>query len=197
MPAGQLRIVADSAVHVTAAMGRFRVAHPEVSLSLWTGNTADVMMRLRDYDAEIGVVGNLGHASDVDRVELGRAPIVAIAAHGLIPGEPAEIPFGDLPRWPLIFREPGSRTRARIERAAIEAGVDVMPAIEVEGREAMREVVATGAGIGFLSEAEFGHDSRLRKVALTGVDLGMSETLVALTARREVPAIRAFMNVLA
>ena len=72
-----------------------------------------------------------------------------------------------------------------------------MPAIEVEGREAMREVVATGAGIGFLSEAEFGHDSRLRKVALTGVDLGMSETLVALTARREVPAIRAFMNVLA
>ena len=193
---GQLRIVADSAIHVTAAIGRFRVAHPEVSLSLWTGNTADVMARLRNYDAEIGVVGNLGHASDVDRVELGRAPIVAIAAHGLIPGEPLEMPFRDLPRWPLIFREPGSRTRARIERAANETGVGLSPAIEVEGREAMREVVATGAGIGFLSEAEFGHDTRLRKVVLTGVDLGMSETLVALTARREVPVIRAFMKAL-
>ena len=115
------------------------------------------------------------------------------AAAGTRPGVPAAV---DLPCWPLIFREPGSRTRARIERAAIEAGVDVTPAIEVEGREAMREVVATSAGIGFLSEAEFGHDSRLRKVALTNVDLGMSETLVTLTARREVPAIRAFMKAL-
>ena len=193
---GQLRIVADSAIHVTAAIGRFRVAHPGVSLSLWTGNTADVMARLRNYDAEIGVVGNLGNDSDVDRVELGKTPIVAIAAHGLIPGEPAEMPFADLPRWPLIFREPGSRTRARIETAAEDVGVELTPAIEVEGREAMREVVATGAGIGFLSEAEFGHDSRLRKVALGGVDLGMSETLVTLTARREVPAIRAFMKAL-
>ena len=193
---GRLRIVADSAVHITAAIGRFRVAYPGVRLSLWTGNTAEVMARLRNYDAEIGVVGNLGKAGDVDRVELGRTPIVAIAAHGLIPGEPSEFPFRDLPRWPLVFREPGSRTRARLEAAAAKAGVALDPAIEVEGREAMREVVASGAGLGFLSEAEFGHDTRLRKVRLTGVDLGMAETLVTLSARRDVPAIRAFMKTL-
>ncbi|MEQ9056115.1 MAG: LysR substrate-binding domain-containing protein [Roseovarius confluentis] len=193
---GRLRIVADSAVHITPAIGRFRVAHPDVSLSLWTGNTEDVLARLRNYDAEVGVVGNLGRAADVDRVELGRTPIVAIAAHGLIPGEPAEIPFTDLPRWPLVFREPGSRRLARLEAVAAEAGVALRPVIEVEGREAMREVVASGAGLGFLSEAEFGHDARLRKVTLTGVDLGMTETLIALTARRDVPAIRAFMKAL-
>ena len=193
---GRLRIVADSAVHITPAIGRFRVAHPGVSLSLWTGNTEDVLARLRSYDAEVGVVGNLGRAADVDRVELGRTPIVAIAAHGLIPGEPRGIPFRDLPRWPLVFREPGSRTRARIEMAAADLGVNLRPVIEVEGREAMREVVASGAGIGFLSEAEFGHDMRLRKVAIGGVDLGMTETLVTLTARRDVPAIRAFMKAL-
>lgn len=191
---GRLRIVADSAVHITPAIGRFRVAYPDVSLSLWTGNTEDVLARLRNYEAEVGVVGNLGSALDVDRVELGRSPIVAIAAHGLLPGEPTEIPFADLPRWPLVLREPGSRTRARLEAVAAEAGVRLKPVIEVEGREAMREVVASGAGLGFLSEAEFGHDQRLRKVALAGVDVGMSETLISLTARRDVPAIRAFMN---
>ena len=191
---GQLRIVADSAVHVTAAIGRFRVAHPDVSLSLWTGNTAEVLSRLRNYDAEVGVVGNLGPAADVDRIELGRTPIVAIAAHGLIPGEPGAIPFSELPRWPLVFREPGSRTRAHLEASAVDAGIALKPAIEVEGREAMREVVASGAGLGFLSDAEFGHDARLRKVALTGIELGMTETLVTLAARRDVPAIRAFMK---
>lgn len=194
---GRLRIVADSAVHVTGAVGRFRVAHPGVRVSIWTGNTEEVLARLRNYDAEIGVVGNLGPAADLDRVELGEAAIVAVAAHGLIPGEPRGIDFRDLPRWPLIFREPGSRTRARLEAAAAEADVTLNPAIEVEGREAMREVVASGAGLGFLSEAEFGHDARLRKISLTGVDLGMSETLVTLTARRDVPQIRAFLKTLA
>lgn len=193
---GRLRIVADSAVHVTSAIGRFRVSHPDVALTLWTGNTEEVLARLRNYEAEIGIVGNLGPAHDMDRVELGRTPIVAIAAHGLLPGEPSSVPFVDLPRWPLVFREQGSRTRARIEAVAAETGVPLVPAIEVEGREAMREVVASGAGLGFLSEAEFGHDARLRKMVIDGVDLGMTETLVTLSARRDVPVIRAFLKAL-
>jgi len=194
---GQLRIVADSAVHITPAVGRFRVAHPGVTVSLWTGNTEDVLARLRRYEAEIGVVGNLGKSADLDRIELGHTPIIAIAARGMIPGNVSQLSFDDLPRWPLIFREPGSRTRARIEAAAKQLGVTLSPAIQVEGREAMREVVATGAGIGFLSDAEFGHDTRLRKLELTGVDLGMSETVVTLTARRDVAVIRAFLKSMA
>lgn len=197
VPSGQLRIVADSAAHVTPAIGRFRVAHPGVKVSLWTGNTQEVLARLRNYDAEIGVAGNLGATKDFDRVELERSPIVAIASHGLIPGNQNKIVFRDLVRWPLIFRESGSRTREHLEAASKAAGIDLAPAIEVEGREAMREVVATGAGIGFLSEAEFGHDRRLRKFGIAGVDLGMSETLVTLSARRDVPVIRAFLKVLA
>ena len=197
VPSGQLRIVADSAVHITPAIGRFRVAHPNVTISLWTGNTEEVLGRLRRYEAEIGVVGNLGKAQDFDRIELGQTPIVAIAARGMVPGDVSAIAFQDLPRWPLIFREPGSRTRAHLEHAAKNEGVVLEPTIQVEGREAMREVVATGAGLGFLSEAEFGNDSRLRMLRLTGVDLKMSETLINLTARRDVAAIRAFLKSMA
>lgn len=197
VPSGTLRIVADSAVHITPAIGRFRVAHPAVSVSLWSGNTQEVLARLRRYDAEIGVVGNLGAAPDLDRIDLGRTPLVAIAARGMVPGDVSAIAFRDLKRWPLVFREPGSRTRAQIEEAARRAGMMLTPVIQVEGRETLREVVATGAGIGFLSDAEFGHDTRLRKLALTGVDLGMTETLVTLTARHDVAVIRAFLKSMA
>ncbi len=193
---GRLRIVADSAVHITGAIGRFRVAHPHVSVSLWAGNTEDVLARLRSYDAEVGVVGNVGGASDFDGIPIGRSPIVAIAAHGLIPGEPSEFGMDELRKWPLVIREPGSRTRAQFEAAANDAGIDLSAAIEVEGREAMREVVASGAGLGFVSDAEFGHDPRLRKIAIRGVELVMTETLVTLRARREVPVIRAFLKAL-
>lgn len=58
----------------------------------------------------------------------------------------------------------------------------------------MREVVASGAGIGFVSEAEVGHDRRLRALPFEDADLGMSESLVTLSARRDVPLIRGFLK---
>lgn len=191
---GKLRIVADSAVHITGAIGRFRVAYPNVSISIWTGNTEDVLARLRSYDAEIGVVGNMTEAPDIDSFQIGKSPIVGIASHGLIPGEPRSLRFQDLEKWPIVIREPGSRTRAQLEAEAERAGVKLSAAIEVEGREAMREVVASGAGLGFVSDAEFGHDPRLRKIAIKDADLVMTETLVTLRARRDVPVIGAFLK---
>ena len=191
---GTLRIVADSALHITGAVGKFRALHPKVFVSIRTGNTEEVLARLRNYDAEVGVVGNMAPAPDLDLVDLGRTPVVAIAKKGLLPRGTASIRFADLANWPLIFREQGSRTRANLEEEERRQGVKLTPAIEVEGREAMREVVASGAGIGFVSEAEFGHDARLVAIAVEGIGLGMTEALVTLTARRDVPVIRAFLK---
>ena len=192
--AGTLRIVADSAHHVIGALSRFRAAHPDVFVSLRTGNSQEVLAALRNYDAEIGVVGSLSPAGDLETVELGATPITAIAAHGVLPVNTRSLTLNDLANWPLIFREQGSRTRQSIEQIAKLKGLDLRPVMEVDGREAMREVVASGAGIGFVSEAEFGNDNRLLQLALAGVDLRMTETLVYLTMRREVPVIRAFMR---
>ena len=189
--AGKLRIVADSVLHITGAVGHFRATYPRVFVSIHTGNTAEVLRQLRDYDAEIGVVGNIDPAPDLDLVDLGHSPIVAIARNGYLPDDSA-IRFGELADHPLVFREQGSRTRANLEDVARLNKVRLSPVIEVAGREAMREVVAAGAGIGFVSEAEFGHDSRLTLLPIKGMGLEMSESLVTLKARRDVPVIRAF-----
>ncbi|MEO9826378.1 MAG: LysR substrate-binding domain-containing protein [Paracoccaceae bacterium] len=187
---GKIRIIADSALHITEAIGKFRRDHPQVFLSLHTGNTEDVLQRLRNYEAEIGVVGSFEPAPDVDLVDLGLSPIVAITRKGYLKNK--TITLSDLQAYPLIFREQGSRTRANLETEARRHKVRLKPAIEVEGREAMREIVASGAGIGFLSEAEFGHDQRLVHFPIVGLGLSMSEAIVTLKARRDVPMIRAF-----
>jgi aminoethylphosphonate catabolism LysR family transcriptional regulator len=194
---GELRIVADSARHITAAVGRFRVAHPKVFISIRTGNSEDVLKRLRAYEAEIGVVGNLVRAADLDVHDLGETPIIAIAARGLLPHGSDSIGFDELPRWPLIFREAGSRTRRNLLDEAERRGMHLTPAIEVDGREALREVVASGAGLGFVSAAEFGNDPRLVRVPIRDLDVGMTETIISLAARRDVPVIRAFHRLLA
>lgn len=189
---GKLRIVADSALHITEAIGQFRATHPKVFVSIHSGNTDEVLQQLRNYEAEIGVIGNLDPAPDLDLVDLGRSPIVGIARKGYFSDAKAVLSLNDLTSHPLIFREQGSRTRANLEVEAQRRKVRLSPAIEVEGREAMREVVASGAGIGFVSEAEFGHDSRLALVQIKGLQLAMSEALVSLKARCDVPVILAF-----
>jgi aminoethylphosphonate catabolism LysR family transcriptional regulator len=191
---GLLRIFADSALHVTDAISHFRMNNPKVFVSIKTGNTKEVLSRLRNYDAEIGVVGNMQPASDVAGLDIGRAPIIAISAKNYLPNGRTEISFKDLPKWPLVFREKGSRTRANLEDAAQKINVLIKPVIEVDGREAMREIVASGAGIGFVSKAEHNHDERLQPITITGLELEMVETLVILKMRRDVPMIRAFMR---
>lgn len=192
---GSLRIVADSAHHVLPALTRFRDSHPRVFVQLRSGNSEEVLAALRSYGAEIGILGSHAPAPDLETVDLGRAPICAIAARGVLdPGQ--MLPFDDLPKHALIFREKGSRTRAALEAEAARRNLCLAPAMEVEGREALREVVATGAGIGFVSRAELGHDPRVVAVPLGGVALEMTESAVFLAQRRDVPVIRAFRRAL-
>ena len=191
---GELRIIADSAHHVTEILGRFRKRYPNVTVSLRAGNTEEILEELRAYNAEIGVVGSLTPGTDMEVLNLGSTEITAFVARQFMDNLPASLSLTELSRLPLIFRESGSKTRQKLEEAAAEHGLTLKPAIVAEGREAVREVVASGAGVGFVSLAEYGHDDRLAQIRLANVDIQMSETMVHLTQRRDVKVIRAFMD---
>lgn len=192
--AGHLRILADSAMHITDAVRLFREASPRVFVTIRTGNTEELLRRLRNYEAEVGVVGVPVNAPDLDSIDLGRTPILALVAKDYFPESTRALRFAELGQFPLIYREDGSRTRAQVEEELTRRDMSLSPAIEVEGREALREVVASGAGIGFISEAEIGRDPRLRALPFEDADIGMSESLVTLSTRSDVPLIRGFLK---
>ncbi|WP_324753362.1 LysR substrate-binding domain-containing protein [Roseovarius sp. Pro17] len=191
---GELRIVADSAHHVVNLLTQFRQRYPNVTVSLRSGNTEEILHELRSYNAEIGVIGDAPSTPDVEMLDLGATPITAFAAIGLLVNPAAGLTLAEAAEFPLILREAGSKTRASLEEEAAKQGITLKPAIVAEGREAVREMVASGAGIGFVSLAEFGHDPRLVQIPLNGVDIAMRETIVHLRQRREVRVIRAFME---
>ena len=191
---GELRIVADSAHHITFFLGKFRKRYPNITVTLRTGNTDDILDDLRTYNAEIGIAGSPSPGSDMDTLDLGTTGITAFAAHGFLLASKTTLTFRELAGLPLIFRETGSKTRQKLEEEATKQGFTLKPAIVAEGREAVREVVASGAGIGFVSLAEYGHDDRLTRIELRDVDIRMSETMVHLAQRRDVKVIRAFMD---
>ena len=193
---GQLRIIADSAFHLTGRLEAYRKRHPGVFISVRTGNTSEIVAALRSYSAEIGVVGRTKPGPDMEICDLGTTPIIAFAARRSYPDLPEAMTLHQLTQYPLVFREEGSRTRYKLEEAAARQNVTLTPAIEVEGREAVQAVVAAGDGIGFVSDAEFGHDSRLVKITITGCDIAMSESLICLRQRADVRTIRNFMDII-
>jgi aminoethylphosphonate catabolism LysR family transcriptional regulator len=191
---GTLRIIADSAHHVTGILSRFRTRYPNIKVTMRTGNTGEILDELRAYNAEIGVVGSLGDSRDMTAFNLGRSEIIAFAAKGFLPDGKHSLSLSELKEQPLIFRETGSKTRQKLLDEAARQNIRLTPVIEAEGREAVREIVASGAGIGFVSRAEFSLDDRLVPLTLSDVDIQMSESIVHLAGRSEVRLIRAFME---
>tara|TARA_X000000950_G_scaffold53112_1_gene62933 strand:+ start:4859 stop:5746 length:888 start_codon:yes stop_codon:yes gene_type:complete len=194
---GSLRIMVDSTAHATGPLRMFRAQHQHVRLDISHGNSREVLAALRAYEVEIGIFGSQPDAADLMMVELGLSPIIAIAGPDAFTTPPDSMPVSRLADFPLIFREQGSETQALVMQAARQAGVKLKPAIVAEGREAVRDLVAEGFGIGFVAESEIGNDTRLRRIRLEGVSPSMPETLAHLSARRDVPVIRSFMRTLA
>ncbi len=194
LSSGTLRIIADSAHHVTGVLARFRAKYPGVHITLSSGNSGDVETALAAYDADIGVLGSTPNEKLYRGVPLGSARIVAFAARRNRNRPKPPVTLKQLEQYTLVFRERGSRTRQALEQSAAKANARLVPAIEAEGREAVREIVAAGDGIGFVSEAEFGRDERLVKIPISGGSIQMPETLICLRQRRDVRTIRAFME---
>jgi aminoethylphosphonate catabolism LysR family transcriptional regulator len=191
---GKIRIVADSAIHIIKILKSFRKNYPDVIIDLTIGNSKEVTTSIRNYDAEIGVIGSPVEGPDLQTLTLETSKIKAIASKKFFNKIPKSLSFQDLEQLPLVFRENGSHTRETLIEEALKQKKQLVPVIEVTGREGLHELVANGLGIGFVSQAEIGQDPRLAHIDIDAGHTEMTETLMYLTARKEVPVIRAFLK---
>lgn len=190
---GTLRIIADSAHHMTQVLTLFRQQFPDVFISVRSGNSETVIQQLSRYEADIGVLGNLPENHDHSVVRLDSTPIIAFAPCNSIYAKSTSVSFKKLAKWPLVLREKGSRTRHKLEQQAHSAGVSLCVKIEAEGREAVRQIVADGGGVGIVSEAEFGQHQGLAKIRIRDINLTMEESIVCLRERKHNRLINGFM----
>jgi aminoethylphosphonate catabolism LysR family transcriptional regulator len=183
---GHLRLGADAPYHVLPALGAFTQRYPKLRLSLTVGNSEALLRDLFDHRIDVAVVANL--APDPRLHALAVRKTHPWARRKWV--KPAEL-AGER----LVLREPGSSTRRVFETAMAAAGIALEEVIEINSREAVREAVAAGLGIGVVSESEFGNDQRLVKVTLAEADLGATEYVACLAERRELRLIRAFLEI--
>lgn len=191
---GTLRIVADSAHHMTQVLTQFRREFPGVFVSVRSGNSEQVIELLDRYEADIGVLGNIPDETNHDIVSLDSTPIVAFASSASEFGSRKSVSLKELCSWSLVMRERGSRTRAKLEEQASKANLKLTIGIEAEGREAVRQIVAAGGGVGVVSQAEFVSSPNLHVIRIRDVDLTMEEAIVCLRERSGSLLINRFMQ---
>ena len=84
----------------------------------------------------------------------------------------------------MILREVGSTTRKALDDALVKAGVTPRVVMEIGSREAIREAVIKGVGIGAVSEIEFIPDPQFRTVKVSDAEMYTHAHVVCLEERR-------------
>ncbi|MAY65780.1 MAG: LysR family transcriptional regulator [Rhodospirillaceae bacterium] len=189
---GSLTLSADAPFHVLRIVRAFRNRYPGVTVNLKIGNSEDILNQLYDFDADVGVFSHVPDDARLKVLSLRDDPLVAVINRDHPWAGRGAVQFKELAGEPLVLRERGSTTRKLVEQEFARLEIQMGTVMEVEGRESIREAVATGNGIGFVSKPEFGFDSRLVMIELKDCKLPMHEYMVCLENRAETRVVRAF-----
>ncbi|MGE0725465.1 MAG: LysR substrate-binding domain-containing protein, partial [Alphaproteobacteria bacterium] len=176
-------------------LARFHRRYPGVQAVLAIGNAETVRDDLLGFAADVAVLADPDPDPRLHAVPCGRHPIVVIVPHDHPwAGRRRRLRLPELDGLPMVLREPGSVTRRIFEARLAATGVAPRIVMEIESREAVREAVAAGIGLGVVSEAELGADARLAMVPVDDPGLVTAEFVVCRADRRRVAVVRAFLD---
>jgi aminoethylphosphonate catabolism LysR family transcriptional regulator len=191
---GHLRVGADAPYHVTGALSAFTQRYPGIQISLTVGNSAELAHDLLEHKLDVAVLANVTGDPRFFAKPLRHDRLVAFVAKTHPWARRRRIDLADLSEQRLVLREQGSATRQIFETAMARRGLPRGEVLDMNSREAVRETVAAGLGVGVVSAGEFSKDSRLAILELTGGDMAMTEYVVCLAERQDLRLVRSFLD---
>lgn len=192
---GHLRVAAVGPAQVTAMLAAFHQRYPGIKVSVSTGNSQDVLDRLADYSADVGVLAQVASDRRYVSVPYSDHPVVIFCASSHRFAKRRRIRISELAGERLILRELGSTTRKALEMALKQANVEADVVMEVGSREIIREGVAQNLGVAAVSEVEFIPGPGLHAVQLEDAQVRTYVHLVCLAERRDMRMVQAFFEV--
>ena len=191
---GQLRVGADAPYHIVPLLAAFNRRHPGIQLSFSFGNSNQVLNDLMEQRTEIAVLAELTPQRRVFSIPLLRDRLICFVARHHPWSRRRSVNLAELAKEQLVLREQGSTTRAVFEKGMAHQGIRLGTVLEIGSREAVREAVAAGLGVGVVAESELGQDPRLHALSIRGARLEAIEYAACLADRRELRVVRAFFD---
>jgi aminoethylphosphonate catabolism LysR family transcriptional regulator len=197
LKSGHLRVGAVGPFHVTEMLARFNRRFPGLQVSVRVGNSQAVLAALVDYQTDVAVLAQFTDDPRFHSVPYSRHPIVVFVHRNHRFARRKSIRIADLDSEGMILREQGSTTRKALDDALASAGVTPRVVMEIGSREAIREAVIKGVGIGAVSEIEYIPDPEIRMVKVRDAQMYTHAHVVCLEERRAARLVKAFFEIVA
>lgn len=197
--AGHLRIATSSAARhlVPRLLGAFAQSHPQIDTELQIHNRSGLLERLARNEDDLYLFADAPRERElvVQTVLPNPLMVFARADHPLAGAR--DIAFARIAQEPLLLREPGSGTRARVLDLFDRRGAAPRIRMQLGSDEAIEDAILAGAGISILSShvpALGPRPAGLACLDVQGFPLESQWQFAYPVGKRLCPAARAFMD---
>lgn len=132
-------------------LAAFCQRHPGVRVSLSVCNRDELIRRLDHNRVDLAVMSQPPEGAEFEAASFAAHPVVVAAAPGHRLARARRTPLAALAREPFVAREQGSLTREVMDRTLRRARIRPAIAIEAASNETIKQAVAAGFGVAFLS----------------------------------------------
>ncbi len=169
---GRLHLAATTTAEYFAPhlLAGFRKLHANVRIRLEIDNREAVVRALSDNAIDLAVMGRSPSGIDTVAVPFAEHPLSIIAPPNHPMAGRKRFDLARLQQDTFLIREQGSGTRAAMEQAFKAAGFTPAETIEFGSNETIKQAVAAGMGLGFVSLHTAALDLAVKRLVLLRVD---------------------------
>ena len=194
---GRIRVAVTSTAKYFAPklIALFAKRHPEVEIRLLVNNREVVIGALAANEVDLAVMGKPPDALDTVSAEFAEHPFVVVAAPDHPLARRRHVPLSAFAAETFLVREPGSGTRAAMERFFAAQGIEVRIGMSLDSNETIKQAVMAGMGLAFISRHTVGLELSVGELAVVhapGLPVMRAWNVVRLAAKRLPPAGEAF-----
>jgi len=176
-------------------IAEFHRRKPGIELNLGVFNRETIVRQLADNEVDLAIMGQPPQEFTTISEAFADHPLVIVAPPEHPLAHHAQVTAAQLSEETFLIREPGSGTRATMERYFADVGITPRHALEMVGNETIKQAVMAGLGLAFISahtvslECEVG---RLVKLPVTGTPVIRRWFVVHRTEKELMPVAETF-----
>ena len=193
LKSGRLTVGAVSPFQTTKILAAFGRKFPSMELQVRFGNSETVLRDILDFRTDVAVLAHFAGDERLHVMPYGRSPLLVLAPRDHPFARRKSIRIEQLEGERMIVREAGSTTRKAMEAGFRRAGIKPRIVMELGSREAIREAVANGIGLGMVAQSGHSPDDRVQPVRLSNADIWTETHVVCLKVRRGARPVSAFL----
>jgi DNA-binding transcriptional LysR family regulator len=180
-------------------LSKFCSSNPDIKISLFVGNTAQVSQGIADQRYSLGFIEGPVHVSGLTSIRFGNDELVPVVAAGHDLAEVLNVVPSDLDNVPLLMREIGSATRQLITDILHELKITKGPVMEFGNTEALKQAAIHGGGVAWLPSVSISselHSGALVQLASDQLMIRRPLSVIRRRSSPDSPADEAFMRML-